>query len=297
MTTEDSESDIARRLGASLTPRVLRITAQHRGEQSSGLFDIGALYAASVQQVMQRAQAMREPPIRRVAMVAQQPPPWGRVPSAASAATPYATLWAGEEAELELQPAARPKGVGWFGVAVAWLATTAIGAVIATTVPAHALARDRAPTRAPAAAASIVAVAPPPATPSAAVGTPLAVTPAVTTPVAVLRPADAVSLPAPAPEPTPAVAPKKTSAPARPHTSPMTRVASTDLTASASPATAAQAQAAAPVAEAPAPPRVETRVETPAPKAAAPSSPPPAAAGASLEEMMRRAVEADSKHR
>ena len=61
MTTHDLESELAGRLGASLTPRVPRITMQHRGEQSSGLFDIGAMYAASVEQVMRRARAVRPP--------------------------------------------------------------------------------------------------------------------------------------------------------------------------------------------------------------------------------------------
>src|SRR5579859_7361922 len=40
--------------------------------------------------------------------------------------------------------ARRPRGLGWFGVAVAWLATVTMGASMATAVPGHALTRLRA---------------------------------------------------------------------------------------------------------------------------------------------------------
>ncbi len=64
MSLRDSESDFGGRLGASLTPRVPGARVREPGEQNSGLVDIRALYAASVEQVMQRAQAARaRPPV------------------------------------------------------------------------------------------------------------------------------------------------------------------------------------------------------------------------------------------
>jgi hypothetical protein len=64
MALRDSQSDVGGRLGASLTPRVPVAHVQERGKQNSGLVDIRALYAASVEHVMQRAQAVRaRPPV------------------------------------------------------------------------------------------------------------------------------------------------------------------------------------------------------------------------------------------
>lgn len=64
MSLRDSESDVGGRLGASLTPRVPGAHVQEPGEQNSGLVDIRALYAASVNHVVQRAQAARaRPPV------------------------------------------------------------------------------------------------------------------------------------------------------------------------------------------------------------------------------------------
>ena len=180
MTTQDSESELAGRLGASLTPRVPRITVpRQRGEQNSGLFDVGALYAASVEQVMRRARVAREqPPVFGIAGVVQPasvalPAPW--------VATP--TLAQEEDLDLDALFLARPRGIGWFGVAVAWLATTAIGATLAMTVPAHTVARSSAPEPVVAAIPPVVIPAPTtPAPPLAVVATP----PAIASPVAVV---------------------------------------------------------------------------------------------------------------
>jgi hypothetical protein len=74
MSLRDSESDFGGRLGASLTPRVPGARVREPGEQNSGLVDIRALYAASVEQVMQRAQAARAwPPVVAFDLVAFDP--------------------------------------------------------------------------------------------------------------------------------------------------------------------------------------------------------------------------------
>jgi hypothetical protein len=76
MSLRDSESDFGGRLGASLTPRVPVARVQEPGEQNSGLVDIRALYAASVEQVMQRAQAARAwPPVVAFEPVDSDPVP------------------------------------------------------------------------------------------------------------------------------------------------------------------------------------------------------------------------------
>jgi|HubBroStandDraft_1064217.scaffolds.fasta_scaffold84056_2 hypothetical protein len=257
MTTQDSESELAGRLGASLTPRVPRITVQQRGEQNSGLFDVGALYAASVEQIMRRARVAREqPPVFGVAGVAQPasvalPAPWVAAPTRAHE----------EDLDLDALFLVRPRGIGWFGVAVAWLATTAIGATIAMTVPAHTVARSHAPELVVAAVPPVALPAPTtPAPPLAVVATP----PAVASPVAVVV--------------APAVTAKKPIVVVAPHARMRTVTAS----------------AQADVAPAIPPAQRVAPVEAPAPKAAA-ASPPPAAGGSSLEDLMRRAVEADSK--
>jgi hypothetical protein len=261
MTTHDSESELAGRLGASLTPRVPRITLQHRGEQSSGLFDIGAMYAASVEQVMRRARAVR-PPVFGLAQSAQASPvhAWARTPDLQHAI----------EIDLDAQlcePVVRARGVGWFGVAVAWLATTAIGFTVATTVPAHSVRRA-----APALAAVVQTV--PVATPSVAMPAPAAPAPAaMPTTAATMQP------PASAPEPVSAAAPKKIGVTPRPRT--------------LAPARPVQTEAAP---AAPQPQRATSSPESSPPPKTAPATSPPASGGSSLEDLMRKAVEADSKH-
>jgi hypothetical protein len=257
MTTQDSESELAGRLGASLTPRVPRITVQQRGEQNSGLFDVGALYAASVEQVMRRAR-VAQPPVFGIAGVAQPAPV--ALPSTWGATAARVQRVQVEEIDIDLF-LGRSRGVGWFGVAVAWLATTALGATIATTVPAHTVARGHAP--ALVVAATAPAVAPPTAVmalaaPPPAVSAPVAETPSVAVAVA------------------PAVAAKKAMTVTHARTRPVAASVAADVTPTPQPQKAASVEA------------------PPQPKAAVASSP-PAAGGASLEELMRRAVEADAK--
>ncbi|MGO9836236.1 MAG: hypothetical protein ACLP1X_18705 [Polyangiaceae bacterium] len=259
MTTQDSESELAGRLGASLTPRVPRITVQQRVEQNSGLFDVGALYAASVEQVMRRAR-VAQPPVFGIAGVAQPAPV--ALPSAWGANAARVQRVQQEEIDLDLF-LGRSRGVGWFGVAVAWMATTALGATIATTVPAHTLARGHA------SAPVVAATAPAAITPATAAAAFAAPPPVVSAP-----PAEAPSVAVAA---APAVAPKKAIIVTHARTRPV------------------PASGSAAVTPAPQPQKVASVEAPPAPKAAVASAPPAAAGGASLEELMRRAVEADAK--
>jgi len=264
MTTHDSDIELAGKLAASLTPRVPRITAAHRGEQSSGLFDIGALYAASVEQVMRRARTAREqPPVLGVVGVARPFPgspirPWAPAPARELVASVI---------DPEPEPVVRARGVGWFGVAIAWLATAAIGAAAATMVPAHSVTIFRGHAPLPVAPAIV-----PVATPAAPVPA-VAVTPA---------PSPVASQPAAlAPVATPGdVRPRKASGAAHLH---IRRAVPR----------AAPAEAAAPATE---PKAAPTAAEAPPARVEAPS-PAPAAGGSSLEDLMRRAVEADAKRR
>ena len=63
MARQDSNSELAGQLAASLTPRVDHVLTGPREAQNSGLFDVGALYAEAFAQVAQRArvQAQRLP--------------------------------------------------------------------------------------------------------------------------------------------------------------------------------------------------------------------------------------------
>ena len=124
MARQDSNSELAGQLAASLTPRVDHVLTAPRQAQNSGLFDVGALYAEAFAQVAQRArvQAQRLPLPRsaqttwpRATTVHEQPTlteRWIDLPIAF-----------GESVE-----APRSRGLGWFGVAVAWLATVTTGA-------------------------------------------------------------------------------------------------------------------------------------------------------------------------
>lgn len=74
MARQESETQLAGQLAASLTPRISHVPLQQRGDQNSGLFDIGAMYAASVEQVMRRAQAVRQPFVVGIAEALLPPP-------------------------------------------------------------------------------------------------------------------------------------------------------------------------------------------------------------------------------
>jgi hypothetical protein len=258
MTTQDSESELAGRLGASLTPRVPRITVQQRGEQNSGLFDVGALYAASVEQVMRRAR-VAQPPVFGIAGVAQPAPV--ALPSAWGATAARVQRVEEEEIDIDLF-LGRSRGVGWFGVAVAWLATTALGATIATTVPAHTVARGHA-------SALVVAATAPAVAPTTAVVAPAAPPPMVVSAPVAETPSVAVAV-------APAVAVKKAMIVTHARTRPVAASVAADVTPTPQPQKAVS-------------------VEAPPPPKTAVASSPPAAGGASLEELMRRAVEADAK--
>ena len=124
MTRQDSNSELAGNLGASLTPRVDHVPLPLRGVQSSGLFDVGALYAEALDQVMARAAAQtRLLPLARAAQVT----------------LPRAAPWPAHELSVDFDVpidfarayAPRSLGLGWFGVAIAWLATVTTAALVA----------------------------------------------------------------------------------------------------------------------------------------------------------------------
>ncbi len=267
MTRQQSSSDLAGSLAATLTPRVPQASARTlRATQNSGLFDVGALYAEAFQQVARRA---RTDP--RLAM------PLAR---SAQATWPAAARWPRPALSYPLEPepsfeyrdvAARPtRGLGWFGVAVAWLATVTTAALIATSLPAHAPTHVRALPVAVAPVAPIITSAAPPALPAPEPPVPEVVPSAL--PVAALS----VAPPAVRPAPKKMVLAPKVAAPAPPRVHP----------APPAPVVAAAAPAA-PVT---------------APRAAASSRPAPVApastAGMSLDELIRHEVQLESgKHR
>ncbi len=115
MTFQDSDSDLAGRLGASLTPPAPRTRRVHlpRGEQSSGFFDLDALYTMYPEQAHPAPLPVMVPRRSR--------------PSALAIET------------LAPRPrrATRPKPIGWFAVLVTWLATTTLASLAATQVPGH----------------------------------------------------------------------------------------------------------------------------------------------------------------
>jgi hypothetical protein len=181
----------------------------------------------------------------------------------------------------------RSLGLGWYGVAVAWLATITLGGIMATSLPAHALPRARAITPA-------ILVAPPVVAPAMA---------AATATVSPLAPAAVLAAPLGA-----------ASSPTIPEVS-LSRLAS-------APPASTPLEPAAPVpvrkglilrAAAPAPPHPHARaIEAAASPRPAPASPAPQAAavpakaaakpastaGMSLDDLIRHEVQAESgKHR
>ncbi len=295
MSRQTSQTELSAKLAASLTPRLQYMPAPARGEQSSGLVDVGAMYAASVEQMMRRAERVQRPVVRvgtgRAALPGHQPAR-GTVTQRPVAGSRRA----GEYEEVDLAgeyalPGTGRRGpIGWFAVAVAWAATTTLAAAISTMVPAHGLKGEIAKPPAPPAAA-IPALSP---TPS------LAPAPASTTPSLDL--ATGIITPAPVSPASPATAP---------HTS---AAISPAAAAPTPPSTSAAAIPPPPAAIAKAKPISHPRVShpdapsaaaapapspspSPAAKAAA-SSPAPAAvpaAPASLEDLIRAAVEKESK--
>jgi hypothetical protein len=156
MSTDDSESDLAGRLGASLTPRVPRMVTPQRGEQSSGLFDLAALYAQSqsVEQVMRRARAapvrVAEVPVSQTAPALSRQtirPTTARPQAFASSSAPASSPAWDEMDDDELRLPIRRRWVGWLGIAVAFFAAVGIGAGVVLANPTHnALLARMAPT-------------------------------------------------------------------------------------------------------------------------------------------------------
>jgi hypothetical protein len=281
MTRQQSNSDLAGSLAATLTPRLPPASARAlRASQNSGLFDVGALYAQAFQQVAHRA---RTDP--RLAM------PLAR---AAQATWPASARWPQPALSYPFEPepsfeypdvgALPSRGLGWFGVAVAWLATVTMGALIATTLPAHAPTHVRALLVVTAPVAPLIASAPPPA--------PEPPVPPELVPQAI--PVAALSAVPPAVTPSPAVrlAPRrlvtpKVAAPEREMREVRGNVAST---------------AAPRVHPAPLAPVAASAAPVTTPRATASSRPAPVApastAGMSLDELIRHEVQAESaKHR
>jgi hypothetical protein len=268
----DLESSLKATLAASLTPSAPRITAEHRDEQSSGIVDVGALYAASLEHVMQRARRELPASLRGTRALRPAPfaPPW---------TTPELEL---DDADLLVEfdgiPGLRAaRGVGWFGVAVAWLMTATMGAIVATTLPAHvgshALSRTLARAAISPATPTAAPPAPAPATPWTAIPTATPTATATPTPTATATP----TIQAPA-------APRAVTArpiSAAPHL--VARPVPVQAPASTAPAQAPASKTVA--AAAPSAPAVPV-----APAAAAA----PASTNVDLDELIRRAVKAEA---
>jgi len=301
MARQQSNTDLAGSLAATLTPALPKAREMSfRGGQNSGLFDVGALYAEALEEVLRRTRSdVRLAPLTRAAQ-----PTWPRSPSlprrpswprSAGWGEPVVSFDLDEDVPVELGNAveARPsRGIGWFGVAVAWLATVTMGASIATTLPGHALTRLRLP-------ASVLPAPPaPPAPPAAASPWSPSVAPL---PMAAVT---GVSVSSPSPTVVPltlVISAPAMAAPAlaSPH------VATKHLAAHpAAPPPAAHARSplpASPVASAVAPPPSATGTAHPvaptAPSRATSSPPAVSTAGMSLDELIRHEVQAESaKH-
>jgi hypothetical protein len=337
MARQQSSSELAGTLAATLTPSVPHVSAQRfRANQNSGLFDVGALYAETLDDVLRRtradarlaplARAAREPSIASHARDAQSlgriAQPFGRpaLPFARSAepAWPLATrgpqpvLWIDVEAEavpiefIDFAAAPRPRGLGWYGVAVAWLATITTAAMIAISLPGHVVTHARAGLI-PIVAATPAPTSTPPVTASAPV---LAMSPPVV-PAAV--PVWSLPVAAAAPALSPPGVSASTwpaSAPPRPvvHTSapPGSMIISTKRTAPRPAPGKSAGVNSAPLAVRAGPVQVTAAMSSPsAPAIAAaprPSPPakaaPPSTAGMSLDELIRHEVQVESaKHK
>jgi hypothetical protein len=273
MARQDSNSELAGSLGASLTPRVEHVPLPPRGVQSSGLFDVGALYAEALDQVMARARAQtRLLPLSRAAQIT----------------LPRAAAWPAMGHSVDLDEPidftrafapARSVGLGWFGVAVAWLATVTTAALVAIALPAHTRAAPRGHAGAivvvvpPARASVVERVAPAaPANPDSALA-----------PSAVVAVPTTTSLVTPAPLPVVAAASATTRQP----------LASKRAVPRPAGATRARPAPSAPPA-APASPVASPAVKSTPPK---PEPAAPVAGSMSLEDLIRHEVQAESsKH-
>jgi hypothetical protein len=314
MTRQDSDSDLAGRLGASLTASVPRIITRHRGEESSGLFDLAALQAADLDLLMERAHGAPQPHrVMATPDVARSPAfmVWPeRQPATPSMPAMPAIEWI-EESPPDLPvdhgvqhhgvQKVRARGVGAFGIAVAWLATTVMGFVIATTMPAHVLARGR---LASSSLATITALSANP-TPASASTVPVTKALPATSAQGLVEapPSEAPVLPPSAPWLAKSAAGagagrmhRRTHAAPRPVAVQAAGLPPQTRPTAEAPTTAVPATPPT-VGEGGAPKATAT-----APKAAAAPTPPPTAAsptpaGTSLEDLIRREVAAESKRR
>ncbi len=267
MENHDSRRDLSRTLGA-LTASAPRLTEAHRGAQNSGLFDLGALYAAELQRAIQRARPARpRPPPLRVNDLLR--PLGAGSPAAAS-------IWDIdiEDANLEVMPKAPVRALaraaGWYAVAITWLATTTLGALVATSVPAHARPAHPAPLLTVAASQAPTPAASPAPGPAALGSTPAADAPrdpksaqAAAAPAVIAAQDLPLAPAASAASPAHATAPRRGAGQSQPHAAPPAHAVATTTDAAKSPAKAA-----------------------------------PAPAGpVSLDEMIRRAVAADAKRK
>jgi hypothetical protein len=256
MRNHDSRRDISRTLGALTPPAPAGQIGGgfQQSAQDSGLFDLGALYAGELERAIQRARVPREaPPPRRLH-------------------GPSVRIWDVEDVDVHILPEApapaRPiaRVAGWFNVAVTWLATTSLGFLVATSVPAHLRPAHVLP-------APAVAVAAPPPAAVLAVPQPTAAPQAASAQVAAPPVVSLQDLP---------VAPATTA--------PATKAAPPPR------ATAAKKAAPPPQSSSPAPARASTEDAPRAPVKAAPVK--AAAAGPiSLDELIRQTVAAEQKHK
>jgi hypothetical protein len=305
MARQQSNMELAGSLAATLTPRVPHASSQApRGHQNSGLFDVGALYAETLGSVQRRVRSSPQltPPARAVQ------PTWP-LARTAQPSWPLATRWPQPvlsfdlEAEVAIEyaessAAPRPRGLGWFGVAVAWLATVTTGAMIAISLPGDAVTHSRA---ASSLAAPVVVV---PASPHGA-SPPVVVE--ASTPEASAAPTTAWSIPpvvaVPA-QPAPPVAPRAVVSAVAPRAV-VSAVAPKAVVAAVTPKAVVSAVAhprPAPVAATTAPPAPAPAAAPRAPSASKPASATaPAAvstAGMSLDDLIRHEVQAETaKHR
>ncbi|HLK37233.1 MAG TPA: hypothetical protein VKU41_10815 [Polyangiaceae bacterium] len=333
MTRQPSDSDVGRRL-VSLTATVQGIASQatHR-EESSGFFNLAALRMPELERVMERVQSTnplirhvqhgplpapkvpprRSPPPLPPAAAWQWPAP--QPPSAPVASWPRPVAPVPVPVPVPHEPVyldpprLRPyrrtgKNIGWYAIAVAWLATTSLGLLSATTVPAHTLAGAHAP-GAPASATAVhAATTPVPAGPIVVPDHSTPWQPVVT--AVTMTPAPAPVVPAAPKGLAPIASPNALPMAGRPHARPAPRPAPPPPPASrpavaalrstppaASPTPAPEPAEPAPVAAAP-PPPPKVAPPPPAP-AAAPGPSTPLSTGGSLEDLIRREVAAESK--
>jgi hypothetical protein len=290
MARQQSSTELAGSLAATLTPPAPGTSAQpFSTTENSGLLDVRALYAETLDEVMRRTRS----DARLVSLARTAQPTWSRAARWSPPARPFEPEVAAPFALTKAPEVRRSRGLGWFGVAVAWLATVTMGASIATTLPGHALTRLRMGR-----AATIATTPPLQETHSATLA------PSVLPVAAVIPPAAVMSSPF-APAVSPALPAVPLASPARaiappvdpPHvatkklpskgTTPVAHLRPAAPAASTSSAPATSAIAAAPRAPAPSRPASPT----------APVSTNVSTAGMTLDELIRHEVQVESaKH-